>query len=930
MVEDLNLTNNQEEAISHTEGLLRVIACPGSGKTEIIARRIATLISKGEEPSGIVAITFTEKAAEELKTRIRKILQDKVPERADIGDMFVGTIHAFSLEMLRELDPYYRTYDVLDDAQRVAFVSKSMNYYNNIKLVRLEKHYGMKYYRTISKFLKSVDIMLMERLDPSQIEDERFSDCFAAYKKQLEDERYFDFSTIISTLVSRLSSDDKSLALISHRTRHVIVDEFQDVDKLQNELLRLLSGKAKSLCVVGDDDQGIYNWRGTDVKIIRDFGTSGGYTGDPKDVVLDTNFRSTADIVKLARKFIEHNKQRLPKSMEPNRKLLRPSEKGDIQYGYFDKDDEELDFIISRIKELVGTDFTDKTNRKFSLSYGDFAVLTRTNEWASKIIDHFEENSIKCIATSGESIFERPEVVFALNCIAYVFDCNGYDTGGNIPEIESLRERYSRLFPTSKYPDADQSDFVKKIQEIRLEVQKIREEKKTDYLPELGLQGFYHKIMQSVGADRFDLGEVYNYNFACLSQTISDYESVWTRLAAGEVKYFFNFVHSYAYSAYTDPRHQDPSILDAVRVMTIHKAKGLEFPVVFVPDLVKKQHKNRNDNFIEDDQYDSVRYSGNEEDERRVIYTALTRSEKYLFISGSRCTEGKVRPRPEHKFIDELDRSVISDPEVLEKKRSGLEQRLVVDGEYSTSYSQLISYIRCPEDFLLRNVYGYNAGVPAAFGYGTNIHNILNLIHRDYIRSGKIPSEEEIVNIVKGTDKSRGMFNLRYATGPMTENMLKGAVTVIQNYVGLHSGDFERILETEKRFEFVLGEALITGQIDLLKKLNPEGDLSEVEVIDFKTEKENGRYSADYERQLRYYAIACLEALDLRPEKAVVHHLDDDSHHSVDISEHFLNTTKSEVGQIVGKILKKQFPATPEKTRCEGCDYLRLCSYKVS
>lgn len=928
MVEDLNLTRNQEEAISHTEGLLRVIACPGSGKTEIIARRIANLIASGEAPSGIVAITFTEKAAEELKKRIRKILQVKVPERADIGDMFVGTIHAFSLEMLRELYPYYRTFDVLDDAQRVAFVSKSMNYYNNIQMVKLEKHHGLSYYRTISMFLKSVDIMLMERIDPSQLDDERFGKCFAAYVEQLDEERYFDFSTIISTLVDKLTSDEKALDLISHRTEHVIVDEFQDVDKLQNELLRLLSGRAKSLCVVGDDDQGIYNWRGTDVSIIRNLGTTGGYAVDPQDVVLDTNFRSTADVVKLAREFIKHNEHRLPKSMDANKRLFRPSEKGDIQYGYFDNDDEELSFIVSRIKELVGTDFTDKTNRKFSLSYGDFAVLTRTNEWASKIIDHFEENGIKCIATSGESIFERPEVVFALNSLAYVFNCNGYDTNGSIPEIESLKQSYSKLFPSTKYPDADKSSFVKILRGIRLQVQEIREEKENDYLPDLGLQGFYHKIMQSMGADIFDFDEVYNYNFACLSQAISDYESVWTRLAAREVKYFFNFVHSYAYSTYTDPRHQDPSILDAVKVMTIHKAKGLEFPVVFVPDFVKRQHSHRHDNFVEDDLYDADRYAGTEEDERRVFYTAMTRSEKYLFISGSKHAKGKVRPRQEHKFIEELNHTLISDPIDIIRARNGLNPRLVVEAEYSTSYSNLISYIRCPEDFLLRNVYGYNAGVPAAFGYGTNIHNILNLIHKEYIRSGKIPSEEEIEGIIEGTSENRGMFNLRYSTSPMTKTMMKGAVKVIHNYVKLHSGDFDRILETEKRFEFVIGEALITGQIDLLKKLSSNGDLSEVEVIDFKTEKADGVYSADYARQLRYYAIACLEALNLKPERAVVHHLDNNRRDSVDISEQYLSGAKEEVTEIVGKILKKEFPAKPEKSRCEECDYLRLCSFK--
>ena len=138
---DINLTDEQEKAIAHKSGRLRVIACPGSGKTEVIARRVAKLIKDGEKPEGIVAITFTEKAAEELKTRIRKILDVECPERADFGDMFTGTIHGFALDILRELDPYYRTFDVLEDARRVAYVSKSQNYYRRIGLVKLERAY---------------------------------------------------------------------------------------------------------------------------------------------------------------------------------------------------------------------------------------------------------------------------------------------------------------------------------------------------------------------------------------------------------------------------------------------------------------------------------------------------------------------------------------------------------------------------------------------------------------------------------------------------------------------------------------------------------------------------------------------------------------------------------------------------------------------
>ncbi|AGO59999.1 ATP-dependent helicase [Ferroplasma acidarmanus] len=920
---DINLTDEQEKAIAHKSGRLRVIACPGSGKTEVIARRVAKLIKDGEKPEGIVAITFTEKAAEELKTRIRKILDVECPERADFGDMFTGTIHGFALDILRELDPYYRTFDVLEDARRVAYVSKSQNYYRRIGLVRLENAYGLKYYNVISQFLKSVDIMLMEQIDPGNLTNKEFAKCFADYMDSLKEDRYFDFATILYNLVYELKNNPEKINLITHRVRHIIVDEFQDVDKLQNTLLELLSPVTESICVVGDDDQGIYHWRGTDVGLIMNFSNPEN-SAKCTDVALNTNFRSTRAVVELSRQFIENNGSRLPKGMTENPGLKRKYEEGDIQSCEFENEKDELDFIVSKIGELVGTDFLDRNNKPFSLSLSDFAVLTRTNKWAKKIIDRLDREGIPSVAYSGESIFERPEVEFALHSIAYTFECKIRYGKGNyrVPDLSELSGMYSRIFTIDHFPRADTGIFSRNIAALRKEAEDILSKGTKDYLGDLGLQGFYHRILQAMGADRFDFGEKYNYNLACLSRAISDYESVWIRLRASEVKWFFTFMGVYGKSEYTDPQHQDPSIINAVKILTIHKAKGLEFPVVFVPDFIKPNHRTPDRNFVDNVLYDSERYTGTDEDERRVYYTAFTRSEKYLFMTWSRFPEGGVRPRKHHPFLEELPEKYISGPMQLKKSRSGYPDRRTATGEYSTSYSELTSYLRCPNDFLLRNVYGYNAGVPAGFGYGTNIHNVLNMIHRDYIRNEKVPDMDEVVAMV---DR---MFHLRYATDAMSDNMKKAAERVVRSYVAEHSKDFSRILETEKRFEFVLGEALIAGQIDLLKKTNPDGSLKEVEIIDFKTEKIDGVYSADYDRQLRYYALACLKSLNLKPQKAIVHHLDDDSITQVDISDVELTKTVAEVGKTVDNILKKKFPPSPESKKCDGCDYRKLCSYR--
>jgi len=226
-------------------------------------------------------------------------------------------------------------------------------------------------------------------------------------------------------------------------------------------------------------------------------------------------------------------------------------------------------------------------------------------------------------------------------------------------------------------------------------------------------------------------------------------------------------------------------------------------------------------------------------------------------------------------------------------------------------------------------MYGYNAGVPAGFGYGSNIHNMLNVIFNNYLEKKHVPTEKEV------TAMFDRMFKLRYAPGKMADNMRKKAEQIINNYVKIAKNDFDRVLKTEKNFEFVMGDALIAGQIDLLMKVDENKNVTDVEIIDFKSEeKTDGEYQADHEKQLRYYAIACLDSLDLHPERAWVHHLSEKdpkkSKSEVDISKKQLDSTRKGIRTQVGMILKRKYPASPRrgKETCEVCDYKSICSEK--
>jgi CRISPR/Cas system-associated exonuclease Cas4 (RecB family) len=172
------------------------------------------------------------------------------------------------------------------------------------------------------------------------------------------------------------------------------------------------------------------------------------------------------------------------------------------------------------------------------------------------------------------------------------------------------------------------------------------------------------------------------------------------------------------------------------------------------------------------------------------------------------------------------------------------------------------------------------------------------------------------------------MFSMRYATKKITENMIKAGKKIVKNYVKIHGKYFRSMLDAEKRFEFVIDGTMVTGVIDLLKKVDSKGNVTHVNILDFKTEKEEGIYSVDHEKQVRYYAIGCLESLGLKPLKAFVHSLDVDRIREVDISDDRLVETKEEIGKQVDSILGKKFAAKPEKSHCQGCDYRNICPFK--
>jgi DNA helicase II / ATP-dependent DNA helicase PcrA len=910
------LTAEQKRAIVlMPDHNVQIIACAGSGKTEIVSRGISEIIRKGAKPSEIVAFTFTEKAAEELKARVRLILNADQPDRADLGDMYIGTIHSFCFEKLKEFWPEFKSFDVLDEASRVAYISKPGMYYNTLKLNHFES-YGksdkaLKKYTIINRFIESLDIFLDESVNERKLKrsDKALCDSIKAHLDSLKRDRYLDFGTMISELVTRLDKDKVKRKKMHEKLRYLVVDEYQDINGLQERLIKALVGPGTRITVVGDDDQSIYGWRGSVVDYIRDFRKNFKHV---KAVRLEKNFRSTSGIIRLANSYIARNKDRLPKRMLPANIPKAQYSAQDIQHCHFRTEDEQAHFIIKKMQELVGTDFLDRRSKPYSLNYADMAVLIRTNDDIRRFMPYLEKAGINFVVDSGETVFEADVVECARDLLDYVF---GLHDG----KLLDIVRKYREYLKKKKIRVISQRSIIEAIILIKGQLDELKESGKKDYLPDLGLQGVYYEILNSMGLDKIELSDIDHYYLAALSRAISDYEKVWQRLRHTEYKYFRGFIQAWGKRHYAVSYSSEIMSINAVKLMTIHKAKGLEFPVVFIPYLNQKAHRNSTSCFVDSSLYDYQRYAGTENDERHVYYVAMTRSEKYLFLSGMEEDDSVKNPR-QPALVHELDKKLLSPPKKLIIKKSGYPARTIKAHEFATTFSDLSAYGRCGYDYKMRYVFGYNAGVPVAFGYGTQLHNILNIIHKEYKDGTLTPAQiDELL---------ARHFYLRYAPGSITEPMRRAARRVILNYVSGNSGEFKNVLETEKRFEFMLDSTLITGQIDLIKKIDNSGNLREIEIVDFKSDT-NLLYKKDYEHQLRLYALACIRGLKLAPQKACIHDLDGGQKKYVDIDSASLGETENEITARINGIKSEQFMPARNDT-CIACDYTKICCHGCS
>ena len=599
MIKFSSLNKNQQLAVTDDAKHIRVIAGAGSGKTRVLTMRIVYLIEKANvKPKNILAITFTNKAANEMKNRVIDYLKD------ESSGVNISTIHSLCLRILKEeikVMNYPSNFTVCDAEDQKAILKEAYKKYN---IDKSELAYGSALeYIANNKYEEiSPEAALKKSYGNDYLIKE--ANVYGYYDARLKELYALDFDDLILWTNKIFEMHDKVKEKWAKKFEHVLVDEFQDIDKAQYKLIRYLSCIHNNIYVVGDPDQTIYTWRGADVNIIMN------YIKDYKDVktiTLDENYRSTNNILSGANSLIKNNKMRVEKD------LFSKNGDGDkIEHHSFETGDMQSSFIAQEILKL-------KENGK---KYNDIAVLYRSNYLSRDVENALILNRIPYVIYGGIRFYERAEVKDILSYLRLII--NGDDLSFqrviNTPKrgigkktidtiFDIAKENHIKMYDVLKnglYPKANKAfdDFVSMIESFKLDIKTGDVE---DYLEDLLDKTGYRAMLENDNeTERLEnikslIDDVINFQNNYEDATIEDYLQM--------------------ISLYTDKENDDKN--NAVKLMTIHSSKGLEFDTVFVVDISEGVFPNQR-----------ALLDGPKaiEEERRLAYVAFTRAKNKLYL----------------------------------------------------------------------------------------------------------------------------------------------------------------------------------------------------------------------------------------------------------------------------------------------------------
>lgn len=962
-----DLNPEQKRAVIHKDGPLLIIAGAGTGKTRVITRRIAYLIaSKKAEPHEILALTFTDKAALEMEERVDIL----VPY--GYIDIWISTFHAFGERILKEraleigLDPDFK---VLTKPEQMIFIKEHLF------------EFPLDYYRplgnpdryiealvTIFSRARDEDIGPQEYIAYAQMleveskENKKDKELAEIAKKEMEvalsyktyqelkiKEGLIDFGDQFYLTLKMLRERPSILKEYQKRFKYILVDEFQDTNYAQFELVKLLAKAHKNLTVSADDDQSIYKFRGAAISNVMGFLDT--YKG-AKKIVITKNYRSTQPILDCAYRLIKYNNpDRLEEKTGVDKKLKGLIKKGPMpKHLHYDTISHEADQVAELIKKKV---------EQGEYNYQDFAVLVRSNNDADPFLQAMNMKSIPWRFTGNQGLYSREEIRLASSFFRVLSNLSDsislfYLASSQIYKIrmDVLTEcmNYATRRNISLYNVFRDIDKIGQLQDIdKDEFDKIKKlTNNITYFLEVSRQLPSGNVLYKF------LTETGYLNYLTKQETLESEEKI-KNLAK-----FFEIVKEFSSIAEKDrvplfvshldllmKAGDDPAVVEAdldmpaVSVLTIHKAKGLEFPVVFLVSLVMGKFpwpKRKEPLELPDELIKDILPSGDFylQEERRLFYVGMTRAEKELYLTSSRDYAGK-RPRKVSLFILEaldlpkakFEPYKSSALEAIKrhtppahapyKKEKLIQQNKILD----LSPYRIDDYLTCPLKYkyvrILRvPILGHHAVI-----YGKILHDVVNEYLKRKMASQKV-TQEDLISYYEKIWVDEG-----YLTKEHEKERFKTGKETIKRFFEREEKINKLPASVEEGFKFVIDNTRISGRWDRLDENNGVAVIIDYKSSNIKDQKKADKKTRD-SIQLSIYALAYKEKSGKLPNRVELHFLESGLLGKAEKTQDDLNKVIEKIKEVSCLIREQDFEARPAYQACHYCAYNQICPYTVS
>ena len=883
-----------------------------------MAQRVVSLLKDQREggsgciPENIIAFTFTDKAASELKERIHTRCREAFGNVTGLAEMYVGTIHGFCLELLKFEVPIYMKYEVLNAVQQALFIDRHSS---SSGLTRSTTLTGtqLKRYTDTRHYISALSILREDKVvNPTLLEENSVVAGLLLYEDLLHKKHYLDYSGILKEAVKVLHGNPQLRQRLAERVKHVIVDEYQDVNPIQEEVVSELATLGADICVVGDDDQTIYQWRGSDVGSILDFEFR---YGNVTQVKLEENFRSSEGVVAVACDFIRRISRRLPKEMKTT--AAQNFEEGDIVALGFDSPEAEAGYIAQTCVSLHGVAIREDSKER-GISWSDMAILLRSvRRDGASIMAELDAANVPYVITGMDNLFATQEAEAARQLF--------YFLAGELDEV-LLNDAWQNA--DLGIEDFDLEVAIETASKARQEMQDAEIGQYKVY----NLQRQFVTFLEKIGIREENVpggrSEIVFYNLGKFSQVISDFESIYFHSDPSE-KYrsFAGFLRYHAENAYPEGWQDNNFVTpDAVRIMTVHQAKGLQWPVVFIPQLVKNRFPAKGGggrtawHLLPESAFENaVRYRGSVEDERRLFYVAMTRAQKFLHMTWAPHDGNRTAQAPSDFFTEVLASKFVKRrrQDYASRRRLPPTPKVSV-ANLTLSFSDLKYFFECPYQFKLRILYGFNAPLDEALGYGKSLHNILAEVHSRALRGDKIETPE-------AAELVKRHLHTPYAYPTLKEILAKSAERVIISYIRKNASEFGNIEFSEKEIEITLGDGVsVAGRIDLVRRI----DTGEVTIVDLKS-NDSAQTEKMTETQLHIYALGYKELTGQQADYVEIYELDEQKQKRRSVDDEFIADVKNDVRLAAAALRSNFLPAKPHQKTCDRCDYCNLCSAAV-